>query len=44
MEVFRHVFFSVNCPDLVDTPQKLEQLVRRGYEYNGWPPPQNLLI
>jgi hypothetical protein len=44
IEIFRNVFFSVNCPDLVDTPQKLEQLVRRGYEFNGWPPPQSLRV
>jgi hypothetical protein len=44
MEIFRHVFFSVNCPDLVDTPQKLEQLVRHGYGYNRWQPDQKLLV
>jgi schlafen family protein len=44
MEVFRHVFFSVNCSGLADTPQTLEQLVRKGYEFNRWAPPQNLLV
>jgi hypothetical protein len=33
MEVFRHVFFSVNGPGVVDNPE----LIRRGYEFNGWP-------
>lgn len=41
MEVLRHLFFSVNCPNLVDTPEKLDRLVLKGYEYNGWPPPQD---
>jgi hypothetical protein len=36
MEVLREVFFSVNLPQLVDTPQKLENLVLKGYEYNCW--------
>jgi hypothetical protein len=40
-KVFRQVFFSVNCPDLVDNPQKLKRLISKGYEYNGWPQPQN---
>jgi schlafen family protein len=44
MEIFRHVFFSVNLPDLVDAPQKLQRLVHYGYAYNGWPPTQNLLL
>ena len=44
MDVLRYVFFSVNWPDLVDTPQRLEDLVRKGYEYNYWPEPTNLLI
>ena len=30
MEIYRHVFFSVNCPDLVDNPNKLERLVVQG--------------
>jgi Putative DNA-binding domain len=44
MEVYRHVFFSVNLPDLVDAPQKLENLIRKGYDYSGWPQPPNILI
>lgn len=39
MDVLRYVFFSVNWPDLVDTPQKLEELVRSGYKYNSWRQP-----
>ena len=37
MDVFRFVFFSVNWPGLIDTPDKLENLVRAGYTYNSWP-------
>jgi hypothetical protein len=37
MDIFQNVFFSVNCGDMADTPQKLEQLVNRGYEFNMWP-------
>jgi hypothetical protein len=44
MELFRHIFFSVNCPDLVNTPPMLERLVRKGYEYNGWGYPARLLV
>jgi hypothetical protein len=38
MEIFRHIFFSVNLPGFVDSEQKLRQLVQHGYAYNGWPP------
>jgi hypothetical protein len=44
MDVLRNVLFSVNSSALVDTPQKLEALVRMGYEYNFWPKPANLRI
>jgi Schlafen, AlbA_2 len=36
VQIFRHVFFSVNCADLVDTEGKLDALVRKGYEFNNW--------
>ena len=35
-DVFSYVFFSVNWPDLIDTPQRLDDLVRMGYKYNSW--------
>jgi hypothetical protein len=44
MDVLRLVLFSVNSSGLVDTPRKLEDLVRIGYEYNCWPKPTNLRI
>jgi len=44
MDVLRNALFSVNSSGLVDTPQKLEALVRKGYEYNFWPKPTNLRI
>jgi hypothetical protein len=44
MDVLRYVLYSVNLSDLIDTPQKLEDLVRMGYEYNYWPRPANLRI
>jgi len=39
MDVLRLVFFSVNWASLIDTPQKLESLVRTGYTYNSWQHP-----
>jgi hypothetical protein len=39
-DIVRHVLFSANFPELVSTPQKLESLIRTGYEYNGWPVPR----
>jgi hypothetical protein len=36
MDVFRFVFFSVNWPGLIDTTDKLQNLVRAGYTYNSW--------
>ena len=42
MDILKYVFFSVNCPDLIDTRQKLEDLVRNGYVFNNWTPPEKL--
>jgi hypothetical protein len=42
MDVLREVFFSVNLPQLVDTSQKLGNLVLKGYDYNFWPKPTEL--
>ena len=38
MYVLHNVLYSVNCPTLVDSPQKLKQLVEMGCSLNGWPP------
>jgi hypothetical protein len=44
MDVLRYVLFSVNSSDLIDTQQKLEDLVRMGYQFNYWPNPVNMRI
>jgi hypothetical protein len=44
IDVLRTVFFSVNLPDLVDKPPKLEELILRGYDYNAWGRPGRLRI
>jgi hypothetical protein len=44
MDVLRYIFFSANLPDLIDPPQRFEELVRMGYEYNSWTPPDTLRI
>jgi hypothetical protein len=36
MEILRYVFYSVNWLDLIDTQSKQEDLLRKGYYYNGW--------
>jgi hypothetical protein len=41
MDVLRYVLFSVNSPEIIDTPQKLKDLVRKGYEFNYWQMPPN---
>ena len=41
-DVLREVFFSVNLPELVDTPQRLRGLILRGYDYNFWQKPSEV--
>jgi hypothetical protein len=36
MDVLRSIFFAVNMADAVDSPEKLGELLRRGYGYNFW--------
>jgi hypothetical protein len=36
-EILKYVFFSVDWPALIDTESKLQSLIQKGYEYNGWP-------
>lgn len=43
-DILRSILFSVNCPDLVDSPEKVEELIRAGYNYNSWPQPNTLRI
>jgi hypothetical protein len=42
MDLLRDVFYSVNAPDLVMMPQRMEALIRRGYEFNSWHQPESL--
>ena len=35
--VLQCVFFAINWPQVADSPAKLAELVRIGYEYNFWP-------
>lgn len=44
IEIFRTVFNSVNWPDLVNSAQSFEDLIRKGYTYNCWSPPERLKI
>jgi Putative DNA-binding domain len=44
MEILRFALFAVNCANLVDTTERLEQLVRKGYEFNSWPRPKTLRV
>jgi hypothetical protein len=44
MEVVRSVFFSVNRSEMVDSTEKLEELLRMGYEFNYWGRPTMLRV
>jgi hypothetical protein len=35
-EILKYVFFSVNWPGLIDTEEKLLDLIKLGYRYNSW--------
>jgi len=37
IDLLRYIFFSLNWSDLIDTEEKLNELVLRGYDYNFWP-------
>ena len=43
-EIFRRVFFSVNCANFVKTQSDVEHLLRRGYQYNNWKLPDTFVI
>ena len=40
-DVLRSVFFAANLANMVNTPQRLEDLRRKAYEYNHWRQPAN---
>jgi hypothetical protein len=42
VELLRYLFLSVNWADIVDTTEKLQNLVRLGRGYNGWTPTTTL--
>ena len=42
MEVVRSIFFSVNRYEMADTTEKLEELIRMGYQFNSWGRPPAL--
>jgi hypothetical protein len=42
LDIVRRVFFSVNWPGLVATPQSAEMLIRKAYDFNSWPMPTDL--
>jgi hypothetical protein len=44
IDILRNILFSVNSSHLVDTQQKLEDLIRVGYDYNFWSEPTSLRI
>ena len=35
-DIIRLLLFAVNWPDQVETNEKLEELIRKGYEFNDW--------
>jgi len=35
-EILKYVFFSVNWPGLIDTEEKLLDLIQMGRRYNTW--------
>lgn len=41
-EILRYIMFSINKADLVDTRQRLEEVVLKGYDFNSWTRPSSL--
>ena len=39
MDVLRYVLYSVNAPDLFESPDVFAGLIEKGYAYNFWPRP-----
>lgn len=44
IEILQCVCFCINWSELVDSPEKLEELVRAGYRYNFWNAPDRLRL
>ena len=42
MNVLRYIFFATTWPEVADSPEKLENLIKAGYEFNGWRQPHTL--
>jgi hypothetical protein len=44
MEVLRPMMFAIDLPDHVNTNEKLEQLLRKGFNFNFWPTTEALKV
>lgn len=44
MEVLQHLFFGANRSGYVENRENLENLIRRGYDFNFWPKPTVLKV
>lgn len=42
MDILRFALYSINAPALVENPNTFSAVIRRGYNYNLWPPPNDL--
>lgn len=42
IELLRVIFFAVNWPDAVTTPDAIAELIRDGYHFNMWGRPGQL--
>jgi hypothetical protein len=42
MDLFRRIYFALNWPKLVETPQDLENVLKKAYEFNNWKIPTDL--
>jgi hypothetical protein len=36
MDLYRRIFFALNWPRLVETPQHTEDLLKKAYQFNSW--------
>jgi len=39
-DILRLVFFAMGWPSTADDPRKLFEVLKVGYEFNQWPPPE----
>src|SRR5260370_37525255 len=35
-DMLRQVFFAINWPSVADSEEKLDAIIRAGYQYNNW--------